>query len=144
MPHHIATTDEGANSSWDEQPAVGVPEGKNYPTLWKKDKDETTAAAIVRAVEERLVDAETQKVWLPYRLWTLEDRKGRSDTKLTKYLAAYYFIRHMNKGEKPEDIRKNLAAMAKDAVAATSKSILTNKWYHLTLEVYEEVSSSPR
>jgi hypothetical protein len=46
LQRYFATTDDGANSAQDEQPVGGVPEGANYP-------DETTAVAIVRAVEDR-------------------------------------------------------------------------------------------
>jgi hypothetical protein len=113
------------------------------PGLWKNNKQEqeTTAAAIARAVEERVVNDRTENVWLPYRLWTLEDRKGR-DTNLTKkYLAAYYFIRHMKKDERPEDISISLSNMAKAAVAATSERSGKHEWYHITLEVYGNVPS---
>jgi hypothetical protein len=87
------------------------------------------------------VDEGAEKVWLPYRLWTLEDRKGR-DTKLTKYLAAYYFIRHMNKDKRPEDIDITLSVMATQAVAATTERKENHKWYHITLEVYGNVPSN--
>jgi hypothetical protein len=125
---------------------VGVcPDGKKYPILFKGEEgqEETMAASIVRAVEERIVDEARKTVWLPYRLWTLKDRKS-NDSKLTKYLAAYYYIRSMNKGTRREDITSTLARMSTAAVAVTSDKKnkwyhMQNKWYYATLEVYEEV-----
>jgi hypothetical protein len=140
LSRYAATTPGVTNSAWDEQPVGGVPAGKKYPDLWKKDGD-TTAAAIVRAVEERVLDGKTKTVWSPYRLWTLEDRKT-GDTKLTKWLAAYYYIRHMKKDERPEDITTTLPVMYAEAVADTRPQ--KEKWYNLTLEVYKEVCDPSR
>jgi hypothetical protein len=148
LPPNVAAA-LATNSAWDEQPAIGVPEGNHYPSLFRegeKGQKETMAASIVRAVEEKLVDEDRESVWSPYRLWTLQDRKS-ADSKLTKYLAAYYFIRSMNKGTRPEDITETLAVMTSSAVAVTLDKTnkwyqMRNKWYHATLEVYEEVLSA--
>jgi hypothetical protein len=149
LPQIVATTeDEGTNSAWADQPApsvYAVPEGRNYPILWKKYDDETTAAAIVRAVEERVVVKMTEKVWSPYRLWTPQDRKGKGSS-LTKYLTAYYFIRVTKKGERPEDIKLNVSDMVKAAlaakavVAANTNDPSPNNWHEITVRVYAEVS----
>jgi hypothetical protein len=142
LPRTVASTNESVDSAWNERLApstLTVSEGQKYPTLWKKGKEETTAAAIVRAVEERLVDEDKQRVWSPYRLWTPEARKGKKDSKFTKYLQAYFYIRDIDSEKRPEEITLGLTAMATEAVAAQKEIGRTPDWYQITLEVFSKL-----
>jgi hypothetical protein len=107
--------------------------GGKLPPLWKKDKIESTADAIVRAIEERVVDEASQRVWSPYRVWDAEKRKksGLKDSRLTKYFQAYY-SKKVLKMDGP-----TLEAMAKRAVEhRKGTSSHAADWFEMVNNIY--------
>jgi hypothetical protein len=81
------TTDEGYKAG---KPIM-------YPNLYCI-KGETLAEAVVRAVEDKVIDKIQNQIWSPYHLWTQANREGTAfatckDTKPTKWFSCYYYIR---------------------------------------------------
>jgi hypothetical protein len=111
--------------------------GGKLPRLWKKYDTESTADAIVRAIEERVVDMTSKRVWSPYRVWDAEKRKksGLKDSRLTKYFQAYY-SKKVLKMDGP-----TLEAMAKRAVehrkgSSSHAVVAKSDWFEIVNKIY--------
>lgn len=124
-----------------------LPNGKKIPELWKASKTESAATAIVRAVEDRVVDREQQKAHSPCRLWTPEERKkhGVNDAKMTKCFQACHFVHVVHHGQDTEMIRTSLKDTAKEAAEKIrqdteiqSNEIARPKWFDVAVQMHND------
>jgi hypothetical protein len=87
---------------------------KDIPNLFRNEK-ESCAVALVRAFEDKFVHCKTFEPYSPCGLWTEKARKeaGLTSSKFTTWCAAYYAVREIKKGEKPEAIGETMTDLRK-------------------------------
>lgn len=93
---HVTESSRSSRADLQSVPAPGsLSLPAEYPTLWIPHR-KTFAWSIIHAFEVKVYEADTDRSYSPYRLWTSDARKKfktKSNSKWTKYCQAYFILR---------------------------------------------------
>jgi hypothetical protein len=94
------------------------------PNLWTLNEEETAAASIVRAFEDKVIDGHTKTIYSPYRFWTADIIKKNGmngDTSFSTRCAVYCYVKEIMAGTSPALISLQVNVLKKAAVKAKNE-----------------------